>query len=185
MMDKVIDVYCVDEGEMDDETRWWLLSQDFENFVIPEEKEALEAMGFWDVDIRWDVSFSQGSGCSFVGKVTPLDWIVANKRVSAYRTLVKWLRDGYGDYMTIYAHNNHYVHEYTMQIDWDDCNRAYPEVYDTYGEEHSNKLWCLWEKMCEDLSEEILEQARQRMKTLHRKMEDMAMEYYKQGDNHD
>jgi hypothetical protein len=30
-----------------------------------------------------------------------------------------------------------------------------------------------------DIAEEILEQARERMKALHRKMEDMAMESYK------
>jgi hypothetical protein len=93
-------------------------------------KEKLEKMGFIDPKIRYDVSFSQGSGTSFT--FTALDaelientLVNCNKYDSYIFMFTKCLQQ---DLITVSGQDSfsRYVHENTVSIDWD-TNQEIPE----------------------------------------------------------
>ena len=91
-------------------------------------------IGFIDVDIKSDVSFSQGSGTSFTFSGIDSEKLESylcycNDRYERFLfTFTKCLNDLIYVYSAENGFRTHYIHEKTVYIDWESDNTDIPET---------------------------------------------------------
>lgn len=130
----------------------------FAEFVIGDLKEECENIGIGDVEARWDVSYCQGSGASFVSNhFDDLEKVMRHFKIwSKYRMLHDHIRIKNIEAMLV-STCHRYNHYNTVGLE---CEIDY------YADRTDKQ-----EAKCEELQEELLELLRERMRVLHRDLE--------------
>lgn len=125
----------------------WFLGRfrDTDEFTL-KAHDILELIGFYDVDITYSLSYCQGDGFSFTGK---LDTDNVIKLLKANNTMISdasfALFKEYEGYIDIKRCNHNYSHYRTVNV------MALCARYDDYDETDPTL-----EKICEDIEEEFL-----------------------------
>lgn len=123
-------------------------------------EEMLFERGFDDVDVRYDISYSQGSGASFTaGSVDIKKWLAYYKLEHKFTILLDYLDDVYAN---IRSGSSHYYHEKTtssnVETDF--------EYLDELTDDQHNKLNEETEFLVKILDEDVEETNRMIYKTL-------------------
>lgn len=96
-------------------TDYWYFS---DNAIQP--KRDLEAQGFKNVEVLYDLSYSQGSGACFTGSLDNdglLKFLTHNKLTKKYPNLVKAINKVTIDIDIEIKHSGRYTHEYSTTIE--------------------------------------------------------------------
>jgi len=127
-------------------------------WIVDDEKEALDKEGYTDAEIFFSGFSSQGDGASFTCHVDLEKWLANSKLKTKYKSIIDK-----ADYEIEKGGN--YEHEYTMGIDL-------TGYYDMDEKQ---------EKLANELADIILEDAREHARAIYHRLENEYNEYYEQA----
>lgn len=111
-----------------------------------------DEFNFWDVEIQYCISYSQGEGASFTGRISEAD---AAKIVG-----MTGGENAEDNVIEVVRINHRYVHENSVRIDWDDYAEGQNEaILEPFREWVKDKCRAMFEGFKDDLEGQTSDEA--------------------------
>jgi len=129
--------------------------------------DKLQGLGYENPKINFSGFCSQGDGASFTCDIDIKKWIEQNSYDENNTLILRWW-DEIELSCSIYRSNNHYCHKNTVSLEWDFYG------YDLYKKPlfpFSKRVYCKIENLLEELTDGMLECARNEMIKIYHDLE--------------